>query len=73
MIGTIANHTSIMQSKPICVNIRFSQFLSVVGFPILFTLGFELPVMKQKVSTALLTGQFSSDSFSLHNSLQLSH
>jgi hypothetical protein len=73
MTGTIASHTAIMQSNPICVNIRFSQFLTIVGFPIFFTLGFELPVMKQEVSTALLFWQFSSDNFSFHNSLQLSH
>jgi hypothetical protein len=73
MTGTIASHIAIMQSNPICVNIRFSHFFTIVGFPIFFTLGFELPVMEQEVSTALLFWQFSSDNFSFHNSLQLSH
>jgi hypothetical protein len=67
---TIAHHTSILAVQPICVNFRISQFLSVVGFPILFTLRFELPIMEQEVGTALMLGQFGSNNFSFHNSFQ---
>jgi len=53
MTGTIADHTLIIAVLSIYVNIWFSQFFTIVGFQILFTLWLELPVMKQEVSTLL--------------------
>jgi hypothetical protein len=67
MTCTIAHHTVILAVLPICVNIEFCQFFTIVQNFTLNTLWFELPIMEQEVSTSLLFWNFSSDNFSFHN------